>query len=451
MSIRFASSSVHALYTFVRGLVGTQPAPTPEGLFYGSKYDTPESRRLIDRFRAVTAGVNRPVESQALAPSIESVGAAAAVRVSDLAEWHQALLGTVATSDLDTMREVLEHFAPVFDELVWSTSLDAVRSRVQGLQELAEVCRLDSTIREVARFYHSDRNPESEFTVALYPVSITSGATAGQLFATVDDETITLAVPTTEDDNRSHLGVVLHEMCHILYLSQRREVRDDIERAVLHSGILYATQAYLALDEALATAIGNGWFIRGLSGQVPKEPWYAVSDVDAYARAIFPLVTSALEATQSLDPEFIQKAMALYHPTLKHRVLISQNLLSNVVVLIDEEFVHDSDLLSTLLRVMPFLRSVEVLSPISSENLNELRQRLATRLVIAKSGSPALALLREQFRWLRAVVDKDSIAIGRVDSRFPACFLFLLHDLSGFGRTFTETLRTPPFADTSAV
>jgi hypothetical protein len=72
--------------------------------------------------------------------------------------------------------------------------------------------------------------------------------------------------------------------------------------------------AWLALDEALPTALGQGVadrVFRPLSWS-KKVQWYHAPDVDTYAKAIYPLVLDALASGRSIDEAFVKNAIDVY-------------------------------------------------------------------------------------------------------------------------------------------
>ncbi|HEY9716484.1 MAG TPA: hypothetical protein V6C69_03365 [Trichormus sp.] len=61
--------------------------------------------------------------------------------------------------------------------------------------------------------------------------------------------------------------------------------------------------AYFELNEALATALGQGWFRHITYPQeAPGEVWYGREITDNFARGLYPLVDDYIPARLSRDP-----------------------------------------------------------------------------------------------------------------------------------------------------
>lgn len=108
------------------------------------------------------------------------------------------------------------------------------------------------------------------------------------------------------------LPVIFHELAHGLYGSQPLTLKAELDRAFRRPPSLAGKKAYALIDEALATAIGNGWVTKSLTGRLPQESWYGDPAIDALARALYPEVEAYLARGQKIDAPFIKKAIASY-------------------------------------------------------------------------------------------------------------------------------------------
>ena len=110
----------------------------------------------------------------------------------------------------------------------------------------------------------------------------------------------------SEKEIKSHLkdavGSVVHEICHAFYHNQETSKRDDIEKFFFRYPSPYAHFAALYLDEALATAIGNGVFIAKVYGKPSIS--YANEYIERFALHLFGLTRDYVLNDRSMDKDF---------------------------------------------------------------------------------------------------------------------------------------------------
>ena len=197
--------------------------------------------------------------------------------------------------------DIVATFSEAYNELVWDECSEGVEFTRRALEKLASARDFRRIASLVATFYRMDRH--HSFRIILYPVP----PPTTQLFGSLEANVITLAVLPNEDDLSGRLGVVLHEICHALHSALWRgwsaSTRDD--------GTQHLAESLRTIEEALATAIGNGWAPRVLSRRTPLTQWYDDSEVDAHAKALLPLVEEWLEGERSLDLKFVSRSVQL--------------------------------------------------------------------------------------------------------------------------------------------
>jgi hypothetical protein len=113
-----------------------------------------------------------------------------------------------------------------------------------------------------------------------------------------------------EGDQVNHrLGVLFHEIVHSLWHSQNPETRRRLRSAFRG---LEGRLAWQELNEALATALGNGLFQGKLDQKLPGHPWYADSSIDTYAGELAPILQRRLQEEKPLDEDFAREAQAAF-------------------------------------------------------------------------------------------------------------------------------------------
>jgi hypothetical protein len=116
------------------------------------------------------------------------------------------------------------------------------------------------------------------------------------------------------DDPVSRVAVMVHEYCHYLFETAPRELRRARWDAFAASPDPAAASALAVMNEALASAIGNGLFMKAHL-DAPRfddyasrrESYYANAAVDRAAKAALPLVEQYAHSGRAMDRAFFDE------------------------------------------------------------------------------------------------------------------------------------------------
>ncbi|RYF31747.1 MAG: hypothetical protein EOO38_31440 [Cytophagaceae bacterium] len=111
------------------------------------------------------------------------------------------------------------------------------------------------------------------------------------------------------------MGVILHEMCHVLYDEQPAEIQHEIQKWFDENPSSFAPAAYTFFDEAMATALGNGYAYKELKGQMDSTEWYNNPYINGFAKALYPVAEQYLNSGKPIDKAFIDAAIAIFEKT----------------------------------------------------------------------------------------------------------------------------------------
>jgi hypothetical protein len=195
-----------------------------------------------------------------------------------------------------TLAGALDHFRERYDRF-WRDGrwLDAFLDSVRGTR--AER-RLGRMLARMAELYGVEVPFEPGPRIVLAPTPSGYGT-----HATAQGRHLLIEVrPLDRIDDAA--SVIAHENAHLLFTRMTERDRTDFERPFLEAGAR-GTRAWATLLEALPTALGQGVFdrrFRRLAWSV-EAPWYHRPDVDAYAKAIFPVVAGAFASGARLDQD----------------------------------------------------------------------------------------------------------------------------------------------------
>jgi hypothetical protein len=109
---------------------------------------------------------------------------------------------------------------------------------------------------------------------------------------------------------------IVHENSHLLFYRMEPERLEALEAVALARGRV-GRQAWQNLREALPTAIAQGVAQSKLRPErwSMRASWYHREEIDAYAKAIFPLVKRALAKRRPLDTKLIEEMVEIFAGT----------------------------------------------------------------------------------------------------------------------------------------
>ena len=263
-----------------------------------------------------------------------------AVSSRDLEEFKLKCLGIIPLETNQKLYKVLKKAEEKYDNLVWIQNKNKIEKQ---LSELSKFEKINADIfNKIRSFYDSSWTVDIPFQVAIYPIPGVNGFST----ATPHVNSLCVGVFTDEIDYVSRNGVVLHEMCHILYREQKISKQFDIEEYFNDKKTLYSRFAYSYLDEALATAIGNGWAYKIINNKLDEGEWYADTTINAFAKVLYPMVEEYMQKGKSIDRSFIDEAIRLFAHNFPKAIQDYSILLNKATVYADD--MTESELVNKL-------------------------------------------------------------------------------------------------------
>jgi hypothetical protein len=345
--VEYRTSRIFGLYMFATSLAeapGRPPALAE--VFRGSRYDTPEARAQIDEFKGLQRALRHSVDLDGYPSSrpnsirIEDLFIRRTLDARDLAELKRSGQGFLPPSDEARFFELLASFEPIYDALVWEPSEAKFEEYLARFQATVPDSMLNSLFDHAARFYGAQWPDDLPFTIAIYPIPARQGHTSAESAGSLE----TVAVLLDEKDLPGRFGVMFHEMSHSLYAAQPADFQRELESYFDEPSNPYAAVAYALINEALATALGNGWAFEVVTGRRDDGSWYADAAIDGFAKAIYPLVTDYLSRGQTIDRAFAKQAIELFRRTFPDAPWRFDTLFREIVILADGETIPSADL-----------------------------------------------------------------------------------------------------------
>lgn len=344
-----------------------------------------------------------------------------AVNSYSFEELKSKCLGIIPFETNLKLYAILNEAEKIYDKIVWS------ENRIKADKQLLELSRFknanEQIFNRIKRFYDSAWSSDIPFEIAIYPIPGANGFTT----ATPHVNSLCVGVFTDEKDHALRNGVVLHEMCHILYKEQRLVKQFEIDGYFKTNNTLYSKFAYSYLDEALATAIGNGWAYKEINNKIDEGEWYADKTINEFAKLIYPMVEEYMLLGKSIDKNFIDKSIKIFANNFNKAIQEYAILLNKTTVYTDEmSQIETVNLLSEFFQIYSLNFSSPILHNFSYEFMDNASD--TQFFIISKNQQQTFAELKKRF----SQIDKYEFTgkpmnLSFFDSRGRAVIVLILN------------------------
>ena len=266
----------------------------------------------------------------------------ATYHATDRRDLRTRLETLVAPTEMEKIDSVLSNFEPRFMTR-WKRSAQASLIKFQkGLDKKVNQPEVRRKVEEFATFYEAKYPPNYLIYLNLFyrPTSESKGT-----FATVYDNHASIEVLAGEKVTNV-LDVVIHEICHFFHSSGPEGRKRQLTEAFANSKDPLSLPTINILNEALATAFGNGiaaelWMdSKHFKERLGKERgFYNDTAIDAAAKSLLPMVKDDLAQGKTLyASDFSQKAIFALQSGMPNLIRAPARLLTELVVIYDPQF-----------------------------------------------------------------------------------------------------------------
>ncbi|WP_343632644.1 hypothetical protein [Fluviicola sp.] len=370
----------------------------------------------------------------------------ALVNSSTIPEFRDRIIGILPNSELQKLISMMQKAEVYYDRLIWKDNEAKINAQRIALEKYTQQC--SESFTKINRFYNSCWIAEMPFIVALYPIPGNSGSST----ATPHANSLCIGVLTDETDHAGRIGVVLHEMCHVLYDEQPGEFQHTLESYFTENKSPYSQFAYNFLDEGLATALGNGWAYNYLSGEVDPNPWYNNEYIDGFGKALYPMVAEYVAANKQIDRDFVNKAIDLFGKTFPNSITDYGILLNRVSVYCDAETMPEIDALTKSLSHYFQMTNRSLSSPILDPTAwNYLTNSNQTQLIVLDRNFEAtIKELKKLFPELSKVKMQPNKIYSFFDAKKRAVIILYATDKTNL-ETLLKEMKTKKYFDQTKV
>jgi hypothetical protein len=385
-----------AVFQFLDYLSANAPQNVFKTAYDKSPYNVDKYTRLITEYDQLDLDYGYEYTAY---PYAQKIGGSTAsllkrnlVNSSSINEFKLASLGIIPNADLFKLCELLTAFEPVYQTLVYQPCKEKFDRQLSAISSFADSGKLSRFFDIGLKFYHSSWDEQTPFIIALYPLAGALHFTATAFYNNAE-----VAVPVDLQDDDKLLSVMIHEIFHILYDEESIDFKKNIENAFKNNPSRGSRYAYLLLNEALATTLGNGYVYGQLKGVEDTGAWYRRVYTNLMAKAIYPLVKTYITEGKSLDKDFIDHYIQIFDRNFAGWLRKKDFIMADRYVIAD-----NPDSLNLVDQLYPY-RSMSAYEPeITTAAIEKMRRAPITKIaIVSKHNKQVLDLIKKEFNELR--------------------------------------------------
>ncbi len=337
----------------------------------------------------------------------------AAISSKTNTEFFSRMIGVLPCDDYLKLKRVITETEPFYDAFLFTAQEAAIQSKAAELR--AHAPALNHLFDRFKVFYGSSWDKSVPFNLTIYPIFGKQGETT----ATPHANSLEMGFLLESKDTYDMLAVGMHELCHVLFEEQPLALQRDLDSCFTARKDPYAAFAYRYIDEALATALGNGYAYQSLSTKVDTGSWYADDYINRYAKALYPLVQEYLDAHRQMDRDFVEKAVAVFRQTFPDALYDIDALMmqSDAYLEDDHESVIDP-MINTLHSSFRIYMSNTAIPIDDAESIENIQNSEQTQVfIIHKSQAKNLKLLKTLFPEMKKLPKQPNMLVSFLDEK----------------------------------
>lgn len=362
----------------------------------------------------------------------------AASNATSINDFSERIIGILPHYRHNVFIKSFRQIEPYYDRLIWNKEQGNIHHLEKKLADYKK--KLSSLYINVSHFYGTPWNLDIPFRIIPYPIPLEKGST----YAIPRGNALICGfLSHNEDDYKNQLGIIIHEMCHILYDEQTPERQHQIDEWFSKSNSPYAALAYKFIDEAIASAIGNGWAYEKIHGEMDTSPWYTNKYVDKFSHTIFPLAKEYLESKKSIDKEFVDKSIQLFEDAFPNVHNETKLLMSEIQLYSNTSNIDEKNQISKSIRKIFSISSMWTYIPMDSDESKKSLNRKATTKVFVVNSNKDLNIIEsldKSFATLNIKTAVNSIDILKDEQSRSPIIIIHVDDIAKIDSAFEKVL-----------
>lgn len=379
-----------AVYVFVKKLNSEQATNGFRQLFDTSRFATTIAKEKLKVFGELCLDYSYSYEEYPYGSKVMGMTEALLkknmIASATVSEFRIRSIGMIPNETLYQLCDILSYFEPIYQSLVYDKYGAGFENQMKEIAKGVSGEGVPDCFEKATMFYGTTWNKEVPFQICLYPLPLSKGFSAEALY-----NQAVCGVPS--DVNKEVLlSVMLHEVFHMLYDEQSLQLKKDLSTWFSSQSSDCRQYAYLLLNEVLATAIGNGYSYKRLTGKIDEGDWYDWPYINLMAKKLYPMVADYLQHGRSMDKAFVTSYINLYETNFKTWLQEPRHTFCFRAVLSDNR--KDLELVASR---YPNCSLSESQTEISNSSIEQMMSRPLTKLIIISNDHEKQINLLKQF------------------------------------------------------
>ena len=211
---------------------------------------------------------------------------------------------------------------------IWKQNISVLKKKKAQIKSAISRYNIEDWLHKIKKFYGSTLSIESTacFDVFLLPVLNRNVATSFPIGNRLFLHQTHKGQAVTDD-----VGVIVHEICHSFFSTQSVAPKQVLRKFFEKHKSPYARLVKNYLNEALATAIGNRFIEKQITGKSIKDA-YCEEYIDKYSEVLLPLIEEYLRQNKQMDENFLESAVKIFEKTFPNAIRNYDALFFDLVV-----------------------------------------------------------------------------------------------------------------------
>uniref|UniRef100_UPI003219533F hypothetical protein n=1 Tax=Chryseobacterium sp. TaxID=1871047 RepID=UPI003219533F len=385
-----------AVFVFIQNLSDHYPENVFKTAFTQSKYNTQKYKDLIVKFERLPIDYSYSFDEYPYGSKIpmqsRDILKKNLIETNNLNDFKLRSIGILPNTTLQSISEIILAFTSIYNELIYLPNKAQFEPQLKEISKYASEKNMEYYFQTGLVFYNSDWDVSIPFEIAMYPLPNSMGFTAQAFY-----NNFISAVQTNLKDYKSFFSVMLHETYHIIHDEQSLVVKKSIAKNFKDNPSKYSNYAYQLMNEALATALGNGYVYESLNGKTDTNDWYYSKYVDLMAKKIYPTVKEYIAQKKPIDKNFVDTYIRVYEENFPEWINELDHIMTYRYILSENR--RDFNMIG---QMYPMRSSEESETPISMLSLEKMKKTPLTKIIIiSQNNKEKLELVKSQFKELK--------------------------------------------------
>ncbi|MFK7807951.1 MAG: hypothetical protein AB8F74_09155 [Saprospiraceae bacterium] len=374
--INIKYSKLSATYNFIQKLSDYYPDNEYKKIFKASKYHNSKHLGLIAQLDTLDLYKSLPFEDypygQKLPLQTISLIEKSLINSDSVEDFASQAFGVVTNDRFFAFLKIISTFEPIFQELIYLPNKKEFDNKIDELSQFVASNNMSQFFETGLTFYSTDWDDSIPIDIAIIPSIENGGFTATAFMNNAVSE-----VPINFKHNDILFCVLMHEIFHLQFDGQPLHLKKDIRRWFSQHSSVNSQYAYLLLDEALATALGNGYVFEKFNNMLDPQDWYNVKYINLMAQKTYPLVKNYIKNKKSIDQNFVDQYVKIYDDNFSTWPEELDHILTYRYILSDNK--KDFDYFRRTYRYASrFVRSLSI----NQDELERMKETPVTKVVI---------------------------------------------------------------------